>query len=66
MELLRKLNQEYNELDNKIRKLSKALQTLSLDKVERSLMISQREHMKKYRDVLNRRINYIEEKYKKL
>lgn len=66
MELLRKLNQEYNDIDSKIRKLDKALISVPLDNVERGLLISQREHMKGYRDVLNRRIIYTEKKYSRL
>jgi hypothetical protein len=65
-DFLSRMYQEYNELDTKIIKLEKALKTKELDKREKELLINQKEHMKSYREVLNRRINYTKEKYKNL
>jgi len=58
--------EEYNQLDVKIIKLEKALKTKELDKREKELLISQKEHMKAYREVLNKRINYTKQKYSDL
>jgi hypothetical protein len=58
--------QEYNQLDDKIIKLEKALKTKQLDRREKALLINQKEHMKAYREVLNQRINYTKEKYSNL
>jgi hypothetical protein len=58
--------EEYNQLDVKIIKLEKALKTKELDKREKELLISQKEHMKAYREILNKRINYTKEKYSNL
>ena len=66
LDFLDRMYQEYNELDTKIIKLEKALKTKELDKREKELLINQKEHMKSYREVLNRRINYTKEKYKNL
>lgn len=63
---LSRMYQEYNQLDDRIIKLEKALKTKELDKREKELLINQKEHMKSYREVLNRRINYTKEKYKNL
>lgn len=63
---LSRMYQEYNQLDDRIIKLEKALKTKSLDRREKELLINQKEHMKSYREVLNRRINYTKEKYKNL
>lgn len=62
---LKRMNAEYNELDDKIIKGQKALKTITLDKTEKSLLVAQLEHMKAYRQTLNDRINYAEKKYKK-
>lgn len=61
-----RIYQEYNQLDDKIIKLEKALKTKELDRREKELLISQKEHMKAYREVLNKRINYTKEKYSNL
>lgn len=66
LDFLSRMYQEYNELDTKIIKLEKALKTKELDKREKELLISQKEHMKAYREVLNQRINYTKEKYSDL
>ena len=58
--------QEYNQLDDKIIKLEKAIKTKELDRREKELLISQKQHMKAYREVLNKRINYTKEKYSNL
>ena len=63
---LSRMYQEYNQLDDKIIKLEKALKTKELDKREKELLINQKEYMKAYREVLNQRINYTKEKYKNL
>ncbi len=63
---LSRMYQEYNQLDDKIIKLEKALKTKELDKREKELLISQKEHMKAYREVLSQRINYTKEKYSNL
>ena len=63
---LSRMYEEYNQLDVKIIKLEKALKTKELDKREKELLISQKEHMKAYRDILNKRINYTKEKYSNL
>lgn len=65
-DFLDRMYQEYNQLDDKIIKLEKALKTKELDKREKELLINQKEHMKAYREVLNQRINYTKEKYKNL
>ena len=63
---LSRMYQEYNQLDDKIIKLEKALKTKELDKREKELLINQYEHMKAYREVLSQRINYTKEKYSNL
>ena len=63
---LSRMYQEYNQLDDRIIKLEKALKTKPLDRREKELLINQKEHMKSYREVLNQRINYTKEKYKNL
>ncbi|WP_347714074.1 hypothetical protein [uncultured Parvimonas sp.] len=63
---LSRMYEEYNQLDVKIIKLEKALKTKELDKREKELLISQKEHMKAYREILNKRINYTKEKYSNL
>lgn len=63
---LSRMYQEYNQLDDKIIKLEKALKTKQLDRREKALLINQKEHMKAYREVLNQRINYTKEKYSNL
>lgn len=63
---LSRMYQEYNQLDDRIIKLEKALKTKELDKREKELLINQKKHMKAYREVLNQRINYTKEKYKNL
>jgi hypothetical protein len=65
-DFLDRMYQEYNQLDDKIIKLEKALKTKPLDKREKELLINQKEHMKSYREILNQRINYTKEKYKNL
>lgn len=64
LDFLDRIYQEYNELDTKIIKIQKAFKTVEFDKRERELLLSQLEHMKAYREVLNQRINYTKEKYK--
>ena len=64
-DFLVRMYQEYNQLDDRIIKLEKALKTKELDKREKELLINQKEHMKAYREVLNQRINYTKEKYTK-
>lgn len=66
LDYLSRMYQEYNQLDDRIIKLEKALKTKELDKREKELLINQKEHMKSYREVLNQRINYTKEKYKNL
>jgi len=66
LDFLEKMYQEYNELDTKIIKLEKALKTKPLDRREIELLINQKEHMKAYREVLNKRINYTKQKYSDL
>lgn len=63
---LSRMYQEYNQLDDRIIKLEKALKTKELGKREKELLINQKEHMKAYREILNQRINYTKEKYKNL
>ena len=63
---LSRMYEEYNQLDVKIIKLEKALKTKELDKREIELLINQKEHMKAYREVLNKRINYTKQKYSDL
>lgn len=63
---LSRMYKEYNQLDDKIIKLEKALKTKQLDRREKALLINQKEHMKAYREVLNQRINYTKEKYSNL
>lgn len=65
-DFLDRMYQEYNQLDDRIIKLEKALKTKQLDRREKELLINQKEHMKAYREVLNQRINYTKEKYKNL
>ena len=62
-DFLDRMYQEYNQLDDRIIKLEKALKTKELDKREKELLINQKEHMKAYREILNQRINYTKEKY---
>lgn len=66
LDFLVRMYQEYNQLDDRIIKLEKALKTKELDKREKELLINQKEHMKAYREILNQRINYAKEKYKNL
>ena len=66
IDFLERIYQEYNQLDDKIIRLEKALKTKELDKREKELLISQKEHMKAYREVLNQRINYTKQKYSDL
>lgn len=66
LDFLERMYQEYNELDTKIIKLDKALKTKPLDRREIELLINQKEHMKAYREVLNKRINYTKQKYSDL
>lgn len=63
LDFLDRMYQEYNQLDDRIIKLEKALKTKELDKREKELLINQKEHMKAYREILNKRINYTKEKY---
>ena len=65
-DFLDRMYQEYNQLDDRIIKLEKALKTKELNKREKELLINQKEHMKAYREVLNQRINYTKEKYSNL
>ena len=65
LDFLERMYQEYNQLDDRIIKLEKALKTKELDKREKELLINQYEHMKAYRETLNQRINYTKEKYAK-
>ena len=58
IDFLDRMYQEYNQLDERIIKLEKALKTKPLDRREIELLINQKEHMKAYREVLNKRINY--------
>lgn len=66
LDFLDRMYEEYNSLDTKIIKLEKALKTKELDRREKELLISQKEHMKAYREVLNKRINYTKQKYSDL
>lgn len=66
LDFLERMYEEYNELDTKIIKLEKALKTKPLDRREIELLINQKEHMKAYREVLNKRINYTKQKYSDL
>lgn len=66
LDFLERMYQEYNALDTKIIKIQKAFKTVEFDKRERELLLSQLEHMKAYREVLNQRINYTKEKYSNL
>lgn len=66
LDFLDRMYQEYNALDTKIIKLEKALKTKELDKREKELLINQKEHLKAYREILNKRINYTKEKYSNL
>ena len=66
LDFLVRMYQEYNQLDDRIIKLEKALKTKQLDRRGKELLINQKEHMKSYREVLNQRINYTKEKYKNL
>lgn len=66
LDFLDRMYQEYNQLDDRIIKLEKALKTKELDKREKELLINQKEHMKAYREILNQRINYTKKKYKNL
>ena len=65
-DFLDRMYQEYNQLDDRIIKLEKALKTKQLDRREKEHLINQKEHMKAYREVLNQRINYTKEKYSNL
>ena len=62
IDFLDRMYQEYNQLDDRIIKLEKALKTKELDKREKELLINQKEHMKAYREILNQRINYTKKK----
>lgn len=66
LDFLDRMYQEYNQLDERIIKLEKALKTKPLDRREIELLINQKEHMKAYREVLNQRINYTKQKYSDL
>ncbi|MFP5493682.1 crAss001_48 related protein [Parvimonas sp. G1641] len=66
LDFLDRMYEEYNSLDTKIIKLEKALKTKELDRREKELLISQKQHMKAYREDLNKRINYTKEKYSNL
>lgn len=66
LDFLDRMYEEYNALDTKIIKLEKALKTKPLDRREIELLINQKEHMKAYREVLNKRINYTKQKYSDL
>lgn len=66
LDFLERMYQEYNQLDERIIKLEKALKTKPLDRREKELLINQKEHMKAYREVLNKRINYTKQKYSDL
>lgn len=66
IDFLDRMYQEYNQLDERIIKLEKALKTKPLDRWEIELLINQKEHMKAYREVLNKRINYTKQKYSDL
>ena len=66
IDFLEKMYEEYNSLDTKIIKLEKALKTKELDRREKELLINQKEHMKAYREILNKRINYTKQKYSDL
>lgn len=66
LDFLERMYQEYNQLDDKIIKLEKALKTKELDKREKELLINQKEHMKAYRETLNQRINHTKQKYSDL
>lgn len=66
IDFLERMYQEYNQLDDRIIKLEKALKTKPLDRREKELLINQKEHMKAYREVLNQRINYTKQKYSDL
>ena len=66
LDFLKRMYQEYNELDAKIIKIEKAFKTIELDKREKELLVSQMQHMRSYREVLNKRINYTKEKYSKI
>lgn len=66
MGLLKKLNDEYNAIGTKIIKLRKSIKTVELDRREQELIQSQLSYMKGYREVLRRRINYEEEKFRKM
>ena len=66
LDFLERMYQEYNELDTKIIKLEKALKTKPLDRREIELLVNQKEHMKAYREILNKRINYTKQKYSDL
>lgn len=61
-DFLDRMYQEYNQLDDRIIKLEKALKTKQLDRREKELLINQKEHMKGYRELLNRRINFYKKK----
>lgn len=65
-DFLDRMYEEYNQLDDRIIKLEKALKTKPLDRREKELLINQKEHMKAYREILNKRINYTKEKYSNL
>lgn len=66
LDFLDRMYEEYNALDTKIIKLEKALKTKPLDRREIELLVNQKEHMKAYREILNKRINYTKEKYSNL
>ena len=56
LDFLERMYQEYNQLDERIIKLEKALKTKPLDRREIELLINQKEHMKAYREVLGEEI----------
>ena len=66
LDFLERIYQEYNQLDERIIKLEKALKKKPLDRRDKELLINRKEHMKAYREVLNQRINYTKEKYSNL
>ena len=66
IDFLDRMYEEYNQLDDRIIKLEKALKTKPLDRREKELLVAQYEYMKGYREILNKRINYTKQKYSDL
>lgn len=60
--ILDELYREYNRLDIKIMQMQKNFKERDIERQERQLLITQLEHMKGYREVLNRRINFYKKK----